>query len=267
MSLVTFTVPSEPKSKSRHRMGVRGGKVYHYKDQATAAAQDEVALYYRQARGPGQPDDRSGFAVAMEFHLKRRQRRDVDNMVKLVLDALTGMAWKDDSQVTEIHAKIIHQSDRPRSEVEVWTTDDLPDWSRRECDHCGELFRMYQSWGRKRYCSQDCRSAALRASRQRSCDQCGTKYVTHSNAHGQRYCSRECASLARTYEATCAECGAVWRKPRSLHRSGRDFCNQACQAGFWRKQRRSKSPGTCQQCGGGTSRKEYTRCNACRLAS
>ena len=126
---VTFTVPGEPKSKSRHRTGVRGGKIVHYKDDATARAQDAVGVYYRQKRGPGKPDGVSGFGVSMVFNVGTRQRRDVDNFVKLILDGLTGFAWADDSQVTEISARIRHGDADPRSEVTVYGTDDLPDWS------------------------------------------------------------------------------------------------------------------------------------------
>jgi Holliday junction resolvase RusA-like endonuclease len=248
-------------------MGVRGGKVYHYKDQATTDAQNEVAWCYRAASGPRLPEERLGFSVTMRFHVGRRQRRDVDNMIKLVLDALTDLAWKDDSQVTEIYAKTVHGAANPRTEVIVTTNDDLPDWNRKVCDNCGEPFRTYKSWSGRRYCSIDCRTAALRVARQQVCAQCEKPFTAHSVAHGQKYCSRECSSLAHTYLAACAECGTEWRKARSSRRSGRDFCTQQCQADFWRKRRREGSPGTCRECGAGTSRKEYTRCNACRLAA
>lgn len=32
------------------------------------------------------------------------QKPDIDNLTKLVLDALNGLAWCDDSQVTDVHA-------------------------------------------------------------------------------------------------------------------------------------------------------------------
>jgi Holliday junction resolvase RusA-like endonuclease len=47
-------------------------------------------------------------------------RADLDNMLKLVADALNGIAWHDDRQITRTHAEIFMFSDRPRTEVEVW---------------------------------------------------------------------------------------------------------------------------------------------------
>lgn len=159
---VTFTVPGEPTSKSRHKTGVRGGKVYHYKDSATAQAQDLLGVYYRQQRGAGEPGE-GGFGVRAEFHVRARQRRDIDNFLKLVLDGLTGRAWVDDSQVTEVSARIIHGSDDPHSRITVYGTDDLPDRLSRECAQCGGRFRTYESWSTRKYCSATCRDGARRA--------------------------------------------------------------------------------------------------------
>ena len=72
---ITFTVPGEPVSKSRHRTGVRGGKVHHYQDTKDANAQKTVGIYYRQARGPGQPSE-GGFGVDATFPDPRRPARD-----------------------------------------------------------------------------------------------------------------------------------------------------------------------------------------------
>ncbi len=44
--------------------------------------------------------------------------RDVDNL-KLLLDSLKGFAYKDDSQVTELHIYKLKDKDNPRVEVEV----------------------------------------------------------------------------------------------------------------------------------------------------
>jgi len=264
---VTFTVPGEPKSKSRHRTGVRGGKIVHYKDDATARAQDAVGVYYRQKRGPGKPDGVSGFGVSMVFNVGTRQRRDVDNFVKLILDGLTGFAWADDSQVTEISARIRHGDADPRSEVTVYGTDDLPDWMRATCLWCQKLFRTYNSWFGREYCTRECYSAALEQKRLRPCDHCGKLYDAHGKAKTQRYCSMECASLAKTYDATCANCGQVWRKPVSLRRGGRDYCNDECYAAYWRAHpSKSTKGGTCEVCGAPKSRPEYRRCNACKRA-
>ncbi len=41
-------------------------------------------------------------SVTAEFYFKDNLRRDVDNYNKLVLDAASGILWKDDSQIQEL---------------------------------------------------------------------------------------------------------------------------------------------------------------------
>lgn len=43
-------------------------------------------------------------AVALLFYLPTRRRVDVDNLAKSVLDALTGIFWQDDNDVTTLYA-------------------------------------------------------------------------------------------------------------------------------------------------------------------
>ena len=43
---------------------------------------------------------------------------DVDNYVKAILDALNGVAFKDDSQIVVLYARKIY-SDNPRTEIEI----------------------------------------------------------------------------------------------------------------------------------------------------
>lgn len=59
-----------------------------------------------------------GVKVTMRFY-RPRKRGDVDNSIKLCLDALTGYAYEDDEQVVEIHAYRYEDKDNPRVEIEV----------------------------------------------------------------------------------------------------------------------------------------------------
>lgn len=56
--------------------------------------------------------------VTLRFYRKAR-RGDLDNRVKILLDALIGYAWHDDSQVAEIHAYRYEDKQCPRCELEV----------------------------------------------------------------------------------------------------------------------------------------------------
>lgn len=58
--------------------------------------------------------------VVLVAHLYRPQKSgDLDNRLKVLGDALNGVAWADDSQVVEIHAYRHDDKARPRVEVEV----------------------------------------------------------------------------------------------------------------------------------------------------
>jgi crossover junction endodeoxyribonuclease RusA len=46
-----------------------------------------------------------------------RKAGDLDNTLKALQDSLTGIMWKDDKQITEIHAYRFDDKDNPRAEV------------------------------------------------------------------------------------------------------------------------------------------------------
>jgi crossover junction endodeoxyribonuclease RusA len=57
-------------------------------------------------------------AITLRFYRPRRAG-DVDNLLKVTLDSLIGVAFADDSQIEEIHAYRYDDPERPRVEVEV----------------------------------------------------------------------------------------------------------------------------------------------------
>lgn len=162
---VTFTIPGDPYTKSRARHARLGnGRVVTYTDKKTSEGMRLVASAYRAVRGAGEPST-GGFTVTLVFHVERRQRRDIDNYAKLVMDGLTGLAWVDDSQVTELHAKVIHQSAEPKTVVHLMPNGDLPDYTGRKCEECSRDFRVRDSWSSRRFCANDCRLASIRRKR------------------------------------------------------------------------------------------------------
>lgn len=50
------------------------------------------------------------------------EKPDVDNVLKLVMDALNGVAWKDDKQVTEAHIKKHRRFRRKQSYMRITVT-------------------------------------------------------------------------------------------------------------------------------------------------
>jgi crossover junction endodeoxyribonuclease RusA len=93
-----FTIAGEPRSKERPRLNRRTGGVYT--PTATVKAEREVAAAFGHRV---QFDDE--VAVEMLFSCFSKTRRDLDNLVKLVLDGLNGVAYADDYQVVKITAR------------------------------------------------------------------------------------------------------------------------------------------------------------------
>jgi len=58
--------------------------------------------------------------VAIKLNVYRQRKAgDLDNRIKVCLDALNGLAYKDDSQIVEIHAHRHDDKLNPRIEVEL----------------------------------------------------------------------------------------------------------------------------------------------------
>jgi crossover junction endodeoxyribonuclease RusA len=98
---VRFTLPGEPVCKGRPRM-LRSG--IPYTDAKTREAEKSVGWAYREAAGAHGKPLQDQVQIGMLFCLGTRRRKDLDNMIKLVMDALNGLAWNDDSQVVSIVA-------------------------------------------------------------------------------------------------------------------------------------------------------------------
>jgi crossover junction endodeoxyribonuclease RusA len=58
--------------------------------------------------------------ISVTMHLFRPAKRgDLDNRIKIVLDAMQGFAYINDNQIREIHAVLHDDKAHPRLEVEV----------------------------------------------------------------------------------------------------------------------------------------------------
>lgn len=76
------------------------------------------------------PIVREGLNMTGELKLKidvyRPSRRgDLDNVLKALLDSLTGIVWADDSQIVEIHARRFDDKKVPRVEIEIEAKEPL----------------------------------------------------------------------------------------------------------------------------------------------
>ena len=117
---VRFEVLGEPVAKARARVTKRGT----YTPKKTEIAERAVAWSFQAASGRSGGShlfsDDAEFGLDLIFHLKSRRRRDIDNLGKLVLDALNGVAWKDDSQVTYLRARKLWVDETPYTAIRVF---------------------------------------------------------------------------------------------------------------------------------------------------
>ncbi len=196
-----FTVPGEPMSKARARFTHYGGKPGAYTPEATKAAEQRMAWAFRQA-APGHVDDgATRYGVMALFFHGTRQRRDVDNMLKLVCDGLNGIAWRDDSQVDEVSAR--RGNDVPenaRTEVLIYSLGKRLAPT-RNCTRCGRPYPYYASQKVRTTCSAACTWADSRAARERNCERCGAAFTAEKSTSKQRFCSRDCGNAARRARA------------------------------------------------------------------
>ena len=68
-----------------------------------------------------QPISKEPLKIAIDLFFPDKKKRDIDNYHKILLDSMSDIVWKDDSQITEM--KVVKTIDNldPRIEVEVFT--------------------------------------------------------------------------------------------------------------------------------------------------
>lgn len=267
--IARFTIDGDPASKARPRFDGRGIKSRVYTPAKTRDAERVVAWRFREAAPKHRPDADHEYGLACVFFQATQQRRDVDNMLKLISDGLNGVAWADDAQVSEVTGR--RGCDLPanaRTEVLVYRMGKRR-YPTRNCKRCGTPFRISPST-KKVYCSSECVYADRR--KERTCQQCGKKFVAKaSEADLRNHCSKECRSMAGRVTMCCEICGDQFSTYRSWQRKNaycsKPECARAIDARRQSERRTRHFPGKCLICGAGTTRKEYKRCNVCKRAS
>jgi Holliday junction resolvase RusA-like endonuclease len=256
-----FTIDGEPVSKNRARF-TRKGVVYT--PQKTKDAEVVVGWKFREAAPGHVPDKDTTYGVFAVFFAGTRQRRDVDNMLKLICDGLNGVAWDDDSQVEEISGRRGHDDkENARTEVLIYRVGEVLRET-RDCEQCGASFPFYPSLASRRFCNRKCQHAWHLAQRGATCEQCGEAF-TRARGSAAKFCSVACKAAHGWTEVVCDHCQETFPRRKSYTRVV-NYCSDACRTAIRVARSKGQAKGLCQFCGGGTSRKEYTRCDPCRLA-
>jgi Holliday junction resolvase RusA-like endonuclease len=132
---ISFEVPGNPAALKRARIGRRGAFASMYDPQENRDAKATLAVFASKAMGKRAPMT-GPLALNVTFYFvrpksKRRKRPpdpfpypdgrpDVDNLIKLCADGMTGIVYKDDAQiVTCVAMKLWAQDNRPHTVIRV----------------------------------------------------------------------------------------------------------------------------------------------------
>lgn len=268
--IARFVVEGEPVSKARARFTKRGSKVVSYTPEKTKTGERRMALAYRQSSIQKAPSATETYGVSAIFFNGTRQRRDVDNMLKLILDGLNGVAWADDTQVLEVSGRKEYVArDQARTEVLIYRLGPVSRLT-KPCEECGEPFETWPSLeSSTKFCSRACRTAFRNRRREVTCERCGVTFLAHgpARASAARFCSMECTSEARRVEMRCDHCGQLFTKQR-CHVRKSNYCSSPCAAEASRQRRLVRpSKGKCERCGGPVSKVKYKTCRSCLSAA
>jgi Holliday junction resolvase RusA-like endonuclease len=125
-----LNVPMEPVAKGRPRMTKTG---HTYTPEKTRSAEGELKFWaLKELKGKSLPLFDGPVALSVGFVFPRPKsvkrkwhttRPDLDNPTKLVLDALNGIVWRDDSQICELAARKMY-GETGMIRLTVWKLDE-----------------------------------------------------------------------------------------------------------------------------------------------
>jgi Holliday junction resolvase RusA-like endonuclease len=116
-------IPGKPEGKDRARTVSKGGKTWSYTPKKTELAEGEIRRHW-EAKNLARFDDIAiGLSITLfverpnshftskgllnttgkRHPIPRNRKPDIDNALKLIMDALNGRAWKDDVQVAKVN--------------------------------------------------------------------------------------------------------------------------------------------------------------------
>jgi Holliday junction resolvase RusA-like endonuclease len=114
---ISFTVEGEPVAKERPRTVTNAyGETRTITPAKTRDHEAAIAWTFK-AKYPGWEPSTDAVSVHVAFRTGSKSK-DVDNMLKTVLDALNGVVYVDDRQVVQIVAQLLREGD-PMTHVEV----------------------------------------------------------------------------------------------------------------------------------------------------
>ena len=133
---ICFTVPGKPKGKDRPRFNTK--TKHTYKTSSTRAYENDVKRVakkffdneHAETEKPVKVEIKAFYAIPKSTSKKMREamldkkiiptiKPDCDNIAKVILDSINGIAYKDDKQVADLKVEKFY-SDVPRVEVSIY---------------------------------------------------------------------------------------------------------------------------------------------------
>jgi len=118
--ILDLTIGAEPVPKGRPRFLPNG---IPYTPRKTREAEKDLRWAARVKMDrlgnvylPREPT----YKVRLQFFCSDRRRRDIDNLEKLVLDALEGVVWRNDSQIEDLYSTVRRSCPEPKTCIEVY---------------------------------------------------------------------------------------------------------------------------------------------------
>lgn len=135
ISFIKFTVPGEPKGKGRPRFSTQGKFIRTYTDETTVNYENWVKICFQEAgqgklEGELKAEIDCYFSIPNSFNknkkfnavnglLRPTKKPDVDNIAKIVLDSLNGLAYEDDKNIVSCSINKWYGGD-PRVEIYIY---------------------------------------------------------------------------------------------------------------------------------------------------
>lgn len=117
---VHMILEGDPVSKQRPRLGFTR-KGHAYTPRQTREAEDAIGWQIKLAHRELLVDPDHAFGVRLLFYQANHQRRDIDNMTKLIFDACNGLVWADDSQVVELISHVFRGAEKGQTELCIYS--------------------------------------------------------------------------------------------------------------------------------------------------
>ena len=192
--VVSICYEVEPVSAS---VGLSGNRFYRKTDYTIY--RDALGWEIKERLGGQWDTRRYSFGLRARFFLGNRRKVDIDNLLKPIMDAGTGIVWADDSQVAEVYAIVLREDPKPRVEFLIYAIEDFRDYH-HNCLYCGKELYGREGFGKglsRKFCSVQCHDNAQRQGEERVCEECGEtfwsgRYKGLKRKVNKRFCRRSC---------------------------------------------------------------------------